>query len=113
VPAARLLDLAARAGERQERHRQLRVLDRQRERGAELIAIERGMTGSAHPARAALGPVAVDAARRRGQGAGAVAAIAGAARPEIFRPAGAGGAAEAEAVVVERHRLVRVALAGA
>ena len=38
-----LIDCRARAGERQEGHGDLRVLDRERERGAQLIAVERAM----------------------------------------------------------------------
>ena len=47
-----VLDRRAGAGERQERHRDVRVLDRERERGAELVAVERAVAGLAQPARA-------------------------------------------------------------
>ena len=51
-------DGRAGAGERQERDGDVRILDRERERGAHLIAVERAVAGAAHPARALPRPFA-------------------------------------------------------
>ena len=89
------------------------VLDRQRERGAKLIAVQRAVAGGRHPARA----VAVPVAGRGGEPAGAVVAglvalVAEPARPEIFAARRAEEAPEAEALVGERNRPVGIAFAG-
>src|SRR4029077_20516261 len=87
-------DARAGAGQRQERYRQVRLLDGERQRGAQLIAVERAVTAGAHPARAVARPILRRRRRRRPVLAGAVVAIAGAARPEIL----AAGAAAQEAL---------------
>ena len=96
-------DGRAGAGERQEGDRDMRALDRERERGAQLIAVERAVAGPAFPARALARP---------GRGSGIVARIdlshdrlppiAVAAGAEIFAGVAAEEAAEAEAFVGER-----------
>src|SRR5438093_5214233 len=70
-------DGRARAGERQIRDRDVRVLDRKRERGARLVAVERAMAGAALPARTLPRPVGSVGIVAGVAGAGAVAAIAG------------------------------------
>src|SRR5262249_48931218 len=104
-----ILDRRAGAGERQERDRDVRVLDRDRERGAQLVAVERAVAALAQPARPQLRPVAELPSRIR-RVAGAVAFEAGAAGTIIF--AAGAEAAEAEAFVGERDRPVRIALPG-
>src|SRR6185369_5771573 len=102
------LDRRAGAGERQERHRDMRVLDRERERGAQLVAVERAVARLAHPARAEPCPLG-EVFRRAVLLAGAVALEGRAAGAEIF--AARSEAAETEALIRERHRTVRIALA--
>ncbi len=51
------LDRGPGAGERQEGHGEVRLLDGERERGAHLIAVKRAMAGGTHPARAVARPV--------------------------------------------------------
>ena len=84
------------------------VLDRQRERGAQLVAVERAMAAAAHPARALQRPIARPRRLARPIGTGLVAAEAGAARPEICPAA---EAPEAEALVRHPNGAVRIALA--
>ena len=60
-----VVDRRAGAGERQERHRDVRVLDRERQRGAQLIAVERAMAGLAQPARAERASTAARSPARR------------------------------------------------
>src|SRR4029077_6638596 len=102
------LDRRAGAGERQERHRDMRVLHRERERGAQLVTVERAVARLTHPARAEPRPFG-EVFRRAVLFAGAVALEGRAAGAEIF--AARAEAAEAEAFVRERHRPVRIALA--
>ena len=78
------VDGGAGAGERNERHREVRVLDSERERGAHLIAVERAMAGRAHPARRVARPVCRRGRTRRCVLAGAVAAVAGPPWTEIL-----------------------------
>src|SRR5262245_28163670 len=56
------IDRCAGAGERQERHRDVRILDCKRERSAHLIAIERTVTGGVEPTRRDLVPLLIAAA---------------------------------------------------
>ena len=104
------IDGGAGAGERQERHRDVRSLDGERERGAQLITVERAMARPVHPPRREHSPLAPVAAA-----IGAVAALVtgetDAAGAEIFGGADAEEAAEAEPLVGERHRAIRVAVA--
>ena len=108
------VDGRAGAGERDEGHGDLRVLDRERERGAKLIAVERAMARRRHPARAVLHPVfgGGGAGAARIVVAGLVGVVAEPARPEIFAARGAEKAPEAEADVVELDRPVGIAFAG-
>ena len=78
------VDGGAGAGERNEGDGEVRILDRERERGAHLIAVERAMAGAAHPARALPRPIARLRDPRPARAAGLVAVEAGAAGPEIF-----------------------------
>src|SRR5690349_14600973 len=87
----------------------MRLLHRKRERSAQLISVQRAMTGRAHPARAVARPVLGGAVARRAVLARMVADKAGTAWPEILRAAAE--AAEAEAAL-EPHRAVRIAFAG-
>src|SRR5262249_26452407 len=81
-----------------------------RQRRAGLIAVERTVARRAEPARAVLGPVALGL---RGRGvAGLVAAEAGATRAEIGAAAAGEKSPEAESVVRERDRPIRIAVAG-
>lgn len=108
------VDGRAGAGKRQEGHGHLRILDRDRERGAELVAVERAVAGRGHPARAGARPcgdnVAARAARR--VVAGLQPLKARAARAEVFARTAAEEAAEAIAVVGERDGAVGIAFAG-
>src|SRR4029077_18155760 len=90
------LDRRAGAGERQERHRDMRVLHRERERGAQLVTVERAVARLTHPARAEPRPFG-EVFRRAVLFAGAVALEGRAAGAEIF--AARAEAAEAEAFV--------------
>ena len=89
----------------------MRLLDREREHGAHLIAVQRPVAGGIHPARAVAVPVPCRGRARRSVFAGSIVVIAGAARPEILAEAAAEEPLEAEAAF-ELHRLVRVAFAG-
>src|SRR5262249_13111020 len=104
------LDGSAGAGEWHGRHRGLRVVGRERERGAELIAVEGAMAGRRRPAGARARPrgggVAAGAARR--VVAGLQALEAGAARTEVFARAAAEEAAEAIAVVGQRDGAIGI-----
>ena len=91
------------------RDREMRVVDRERERSAHLIAVERAVAGAAHPARALPRPVADAGIIARRGVARSVAAEARPSRPVIFA---ALKALEAEAFVGEPHRPVGVAFAG-
>ena len=89
------------------------VLDRERQRGAQLIAVQRAVAGGRHPARAVAVPVAGRGGRAGGAVvAGLVALVAEPARPEIFAARRAEEAPEAEALVGERDRPVGIAFAG-
>src|SRR5207237_10907135 len=93
--------------ERNISHREVRLLDRQREGGPGLIAVERAVARGAEPAGAVLAPVAF---RLRGRGvAGLVAAIPGAARAEIIAAAAGEKAPEAEPVIGKDDRPIRIA----
>ena len=108
-----VLDGRAGAGERQEGDGDLRVLHRERERGAELIAVQRAVARRRHPAGAVAVPVAGVGGRAGGVVvAGLVALVARPGRPEIFGARGAKEAAEAEAVIGKRDRAVGIAFAG-
>jgi hypothetical protein len=85
------------------------VLDRERERRANLIAVERAVTWPAHPARALARPIGGPEVLARRDVARLVAVVAVAARPVILH---AVEAPEAEAVVRQPHRSVGIALAG-
>ena len=86
----------------------MRMLDRERQRRAGLIAVEREVTRRAEPAGAVLAPIAV---RLRGRGiAGLVAAESGAPRAKIIAAA-AQKPPEAESVIGERDRPVRISFA--
>ena len=89
------LDGGPGARERQEGHGKMRLLDRECERGAHLIAVERAMASRIHPTRAVARPVFCRGRARRSVLAGAVVGKAGAARPEVL--AAATEAPEAEA----------------
>ena len=104
------VDGGAGAGERQERHREVRVLDREPERGAQLVAVERAVACPAHPSRRKQRPAFAVIGGAAGI-AGAVAPKADAARTEKFGLPRRVEAAEAEALVGERHRTVRIAVA--
>ena len=84
----------------------MRVLDRERERGAHLVAVERAVAGAAEPARALLRPLAGARVVVRHRGAGLVAAEACPSRPVIFTAA---EALEAKALVGQPHRPVGIA----
>jgi hypothetical protein len=106
---------SAAAGQRQERDGNVRVLDRKRERGTRLIAVERVVTGGGQPARAVTLPFGGCGSGFRSAGrvvAGLVAFEAGAARTEIFVAARSQEAPEAEAFIGEFDRPVRIAFAG-
>src|SRR5262249_11103203 len=108
-----VIERGAAARERDVGDRELRILDRQRERGARLIAVKRAMAIRAHPAGAKLRPFAIEASLSGlcpGCIAGAVAVIACAARAEVF--AAAAEAAVTEAVVGKLDRAVGIAFAG-
>ena len=92
----------------------LRVLHRKRQRGSQLIAVERAVAGRRHPAGAMADPVAGGAGAGTGGVvvAGLVGLVAVTARPEIFAADGAEKAPEAEALVGERDRPVGIAFAG-
>ena len=87
----------------------MRILDRERERGAHLIAVERAVARPAHPARALPRPIHCAGILTRRRAAGLVAAEAGATRPEVFH---AREAPETEALVGKPNRAVGIALAG-
>ncbi len=108
------LDRGARAGERHEGHRDMRVLDRQPERGAQLVAVERAVAGGGQPARRQAATIRSCRllASARAAVARLVALEADAAGPEIFAAAGGDEIAKAEAVVGERDRAVGIAFAG-
>ncbi len=106
------LNARAGAGQRQEGHGEVRLLDGQRQRGAQLIAVERAMAARAHPARAVTRPIFRRGRRRRSVLAGTIVAIAGAARPEILA-AGAAAQKTLEAKrAIQLHGLVGIAFAG-
>ena len=102
------IDRGSAAGERQEGHGSVRLLDGERERGTNLIAVQRTMAGGAHPARAVMRPVLGRGVARRSVLAGPVAGKAGAARPVILAAA---EAPETEAAF-ELDRLIGIAFAG-
>ena len=81
------------------------------ERGAHLVAVERAMARARVPACALARPGVGMRVRSLGH-AGAVAAVAGAARPVELAGLDAEEAAEAEAFVGEPHRPVGIAFAG-
>ncbi len=105
-------DGRAGAGERQVGDGDMRALDRQHKRGAQLIAVERAVARAAFPACALPRP-----ARSIGIVAGVafarpVAAIAVAAGAEILARIATQEAAIAEAFVGEPHGAIRIAFAG-
>ena len=104
-------DGRARAGQRNEGDGDARVLDREAERGAHLVAVKRAMARARVPARALARPGVGMRVRSVGH-AGAVAVVAGAARPVELAGLDAEEAAEAEAFVGEAHRPVGIAFAG-
>ena len=103
------VDGGARAAERNEGDGEMAVLDRKRERGAHLVAVERAVTGAAHPARTLPRPIAHAHVLAGRDVAGLVAAEAGPSGPVILA---AVEAPEAEAVVGQPHGAVGIALAG-
>src|SRR6185437_3621258 len=100
------VDRSSAAGERQEGDRDVRLLDGERERGTDLVAVKRPMARGAHPARAVVRPVLRGNVVRRSALAGSVAGKAGATRPIILSAA---EAPEAEAAL-KLDRLVGIAL---
>src|SRR6185369_10589813 len=101
-------DAGAGAGEWQKGHRDVGVAHRERESRAGLVAVERAVAGRVEPERAVMLPVG----KRVGYFAGAATFIAGTARPVVLRTGGTEIGAEAEALVRQRQRPVRVAFAG-
>ena len=87
------------------------IFDREFERGPQLIAVERAVAGAVHPARRKLGPGIEAAPRAAGTVARTVAVKTNAARPKIFGAARSEEAAETKAVIGERDRTVRIAVA--
>src|SRR5438445_150377 len=87
----------------------MRAFHRERERGAQLIAVERAMAGGAHPARALPRPILAAEIFARQGSAGLVAGEAGAAGAVIFA---AGKPLEAETLVGEPHRPVGISFTG-
>src|SRR5215469_11517585 len=81
--------------ERQKRHRKVRLLDRQRERTSDLIAVQRAMAGGIHPPRAVPRPVFAGERARWSVFARSIVAIASPAWSIIL--AAAAKAPEAEA----------------
>src|SRR3712207_3705031 len=106
------LDRRAGAGERQEGDRHLGVLDRESQRGADLVAVERAVAGGAQPPRRELRPGGQVATGPAAAVAGLVALVPDPSRPEIFGADGAGELAKAEPVVGESHRTVRISFSG-
>src|SRR5262249_50762767 len=105
-------DARARAAERQERHCDMRVLDREPERGAHLIAVERTVTRSALPACALASPGLGSGILGRGEATGFVAAESVAPGSIILAAYGSEKTLETEALIGKPDRPVRVALAG-
>src|SRR5581483_2868708 len=96
------------AGERQIGDGDMGVAHREGERGAGLVAVERAVARRVEPESAVALPVG-ECIRRL---AGAAALEACAARPVILAAARAEIGAEAEALIRQRQRPVRIALAG-
>src|ERR1700712_4257921 len=84
----------------------MRILDRERQRGPGLIAVERTVAGRVEPERARPLPYRQQVRRF----AGPSAFVAGAARPGILRRRRAEIGTEAEAFVGQRDRAVRISL---
>ena len=104
-------DGCARAGQRNEGDGEMRVLDREAERGAHLVAVKRTVAGARVPARALPRP---SVGMRIGavDNAGPVAVEPGAAGPVEFAGIRAEEATETEAAFGELHRPVGIAFAG-
>src|SRR5947209_8463392 len=83
------------------------VAQRERERGAGLVAVEGTVAGRVEPERAIVLPVR-ERVRRL---AGAAALVTGAAWPVVLRAGGAEVGAEAKPLVGQRQRPVRIAFA--
>ena len=105
-------DGRARAGQRHERHGETGILDRQRQRGAHLVAVERAVAGPALPARALARPVVGAGIFVTLDDAGSVAGKAVAGGPVVFVWATAEKTPEAEAAVRKAHWPIRIAFAG-
>src|SRR5262249_44043841 len=107
------VDRGAGAGERNVGDREVAIFYRKLECRADLMTIERTVARGAHPTGAVARPIIGGACVAcAGIETGAVAAKAGAPRPEIFPSAGPDKPAEANATVVERDGAVGIALAG-
>ena len=102
-------DGGAGAAQRNEGDRQMMVLHRERQRRAHLIAVERAVTGSAHPARALARPVARSPIVARNGVTRLVAAEPGSPGTIVLA---ALEAPEAEALVGQPHRPVGIAFTG-
>src|SRR6185437_6449783 len=96
------------ASERKISHSDVGILHGKRQRGARLIAVKRAVAGRIEPHRTMALPIRECAWCF----AGAPAFVAGAARPVILPPRRPQIIAEAEALVGERDRAVRITLAG-
>ncbi len=103
------VDGGARAAERNVSHGQVRVLDRETERRAHLVTVQRSVARAAHPARALQCPLARFAVVTQDDVAGPVAVEACAPGPVVFA---ALEALEAESFVGEAHGAVGIAFAG-
>ena len=103
------VDRGAGAAERNEGHGEMGIFDGQPERSPHLVAVERTMARPAHPACALQRPLARLGILTQHDGAGPVAAEAGAPRPVVFD---AGEALEAKSLVRKPHRTVGIAFTG-
>ncbi len=107
-----IIDGGAGAGQRQVGDGDMRILRGQRQRRAGLIAVERAMACRIEPLRAQRLPGTQADARGVAALAGARTLEVGAAGSVILAGRSAEIGLEAEAVVGQRHRLVRIAFAG-
>src|SRR5580704_9063113 len=106
------VDAGPRAAERNEGDRDMAVLDRERERAAQLVTVERAMAGTALPARTLSGPsLGLRIVGGGGEAAGSVAREAVAPRPVILAAHGAEKTLEAETLVREPDGAVGIAFA--
>ncbi len=101
-------DGGAGAGQRQIGHRDVRMAHRERQRGAGLVAVERAMAGGIEPERA----LPLPDLQRVGRFAGPSAFVTCTARTIILGARGSEIGAEAEALVGQGDRPVRIAFAG-